>query len=123
MKQKRRERISSSLRAEIAEIIQRDLRDPRLGFISVTRVEPTEDLKEAVVHVSILGSEGQQRTSLRGLRAAAGFIQGLLADRIRLRNTPVLRFELDESIRKHMELEDLLKRARGESAPRDEEEE
>lgn len=122
MKQKRRERISSSLRSEIAEIIQRDLRDPRLGFISVTRVEPTEDLKEAVVHVSILGSETEQRTSLRGLRAAAGFMQGLIADRMRLRNTPVLRFELDESIRKHMELEELLKRARSGNPPDDEEE-
>lgn len=121
MKQKRRDRIASLLREEIAQIIQQELRDPRLGFISVLSVAATDDLKEAEVRVSILGNEAQQRTSLRGLTAAGGHIQRLLSERVQFRNLPVLRFVLDESIRKQMELEDLLRRARdGEVASDDE---
>lgn len=114
MKEKRRERIASLLREEIANIIQRELRDPRIGLVSVLSVHPTEDLKEAEVRVSLLGDPAQQRTGLRGLEAARGFIQNELAARVRMRNTPFLRFVLDESLRKQQELEELLRRAREE---------
>ncbi len=112
MKQLRKERVASFLREEIARIIQADLRDPRVGIISVTRVEPTEDLKEAIVHVSVLGEEGQRRTALRGLEAAAGFIQQQLGGTHQWRQTPQLRFELDDSIRKQFEIDELIRKAR-----------
>ncbi|MEM7168506.1 MAG: 30S ribosome-binding factor RbfA [Planctomycetota bacterium] len=121
MREKRRERVSSLLRSEIANIIQRDLRDPRIGFVSVMSVHPTEDLKEAEVRVSLMGSEAEQRTTLRGLIAARGFIQTHLADRVRLRNTPALRFVQDESIRKGIEMDDLIRKVRSEGAQEEEE--
>ena len=114
MRPLRREKISSFLRNEIAQIIQHELGDPRIGFVSILSVEPTEDVKEATVRVSILGSEPQQRTAMRGLEAARGYIQTLLGERSRFRNTPQLRFVQDESIKKSMDLDALLRRARDE---------
>ncbi|MCI0650726.1 MAG: 30S ribosome-binding factor RbfA [Planctomycetes bacterium] len=114
MKPTRRGRVSSLLRDEISSILTRELKDPRIGFVSVLQVEPTDDIKEAVVRVSIFGTEAEQRTTLRGLEAARPFIQALLAERVKLRHVPVLRFLLDESIRKGMEMEELIRRARAE---------
>lgn len=112
MKEKRRERVSALLRNEIASIIQRELHDPRIGFVSVLSVHPTEDLKEAEVRVSLMGTEAEQRTTLRGLEAARGFIQTHLASRVQFRNTPLLRFVHDESIRKGIEMEELMRKVR-----------
>ncbi len=112
MKQMRRERIESFLRAELAQIIQRELKDPRVGFISVMSVKVTDDIKEAEVNVSIMGTEEEKRTSMRGLVAARGFIQALIASRISLRQTPILRFQMDSSIEKGIEMEQLLERIR-----------
>ena len=112
MKSIRRARIASQLREEISRIIQFDLKDPRIGFLSVLSVEPTVDLKECKVYVSIMGKESQQRTSMRGLEAARGKIQSLLITQIRLRETPILRFILDESHQKSQAIEDVIKAAR-----------
>jgi ribosome-binding factor A len=114
MKSIRRARIASQLREEISRIIQFDLKDPRIGFLSVLSVEPTVDLKECKVYVSIMGKESQQRTSMRGLEAARGKIQSLLIRQIRLRETPILRFILDESHQKSQAIEDVIKAARDE---------
>ncbi len=105
MRPVRKQRISSFLRTEIARVIQHELRDPRVGFVSITGVEPTEDLKEAKVSVSILGDEATQRTTLRGLQAARGFIQSHLAKVISFRETPMLQFVLDDTIRKQMSMD------------------
>jgi ribosome-binding factor A len=110
----RKKRIASFLRAEIARVILHELRDPRIGFVSVLSVEPTEDLKEAKVSVSILGNESEQRTAIRGLQAAAGFIQSHLARVIQFRETPQLRFILDDTIRRTMELEARIRQVRAE---------
>ena len=83
-------------------------------FVSVLEVKPAEDLTEAEVRVSILGSPGEQRTAMRGLDAARGYIQTLLGERTQFRNTPQLRFIHDERIQKSMELDVLLQRARTE---------
>ena len=114
MKPLRKEKISSFLRAEIARIIQRELKDPRIGFVSVMDVDATDDLKEAKVHVSVMGSPSQQRTAVRGLQSASGFIQTHLRDVCRFRNTPSLRFILDESIQRSMEMDSLIRQAREE---------
>lgn len=110
----RKQRIASFLREEIARVILHELRDPRVGFVTVLAVEPTEDLKEAKVSVSILGTETEQRTALRGLQAARGFIQSHLASVCHFRETPQLRFVLDDSIRRTMELEETIRRVRAE---------
>ncbi len=114
MKPIRRSRVSSLIREEIARILQFDLKDPRIGFVTVQATEPTIDLKECKIYVSIMGSESQQRTSLSGLEAARGRIQSLLTSRVRLRETPVLRFILDESIQKTLEIEEKIRMAREE---------
>lgn len=116
MKPIRHERIASFLREELAQLIHQELSDPRIGFVTVTRVKPTEDIKEAVVYVSVLGTEGEQRRAMRGLTAARGFLQQQLGRRHQWRNNPVLRFELDESIGKHMEIEALIRKARDDDA-------
>jgi ribosome-binding factor A len=114
LKPVRRQRVSALLRLEIARILQHELKDPRIGFLSVLSVEPTEDLKEAVVRVSLMGSPSQQRTTMRGLEAARPFIQAKLGDRVQFRNTPYLKFVQDESIKKSMDLENLIQLARAE---------
>ena len=88
------------------------MRDPRLGFISVLSVEPTEDLKEAKVHVSTIGTDAQRRMMIRGLEAARGYIQMLLSKRVSFRETPYLKFVLDETIEKTMAIEEQIRLAR-----------
>jgi ribosome-binding factor A len=112
MKSIRLARIASQLREEISRIIQFDLKDPRIGSLTVLAVEPTEDLKECKVFVSIMGDEANQRTSLRGLEAARGKIQALLSTQIQLRETPILRFELDESQQRTQAIEEMIRAAR-----------
>ena len=108
----RKARLASLIKEEISLILQGELKDPRIGFVSVLGAEPTEDLKECKVFVSILGSEGEQRTSLRGLEAARGKIQSLLRNRVRLRETPILRFILDDSFQKTQDIEEKIRLAR-----------
>ena len=110
----RKARITSRMKGEIALILQGELKDPRIGFVSVLGAEPTIDLKECKIFVSILGSESEQRTSLRGLEAARGRIQALLRSRVRLRETPILKFILDESYKKTLDIEDKIRKAREE---------
>ncbi|HIA28481.1 MAG TPA: 30S ribosome-binding factor RbfA [Planctomycetes bacterium] len=112
MKPVRKSRVASLLREEIARILQFEMRDPRLGFISVLSVEPTEDLKEAKVHVSTIGTDAQRRMMIRGLEAARGYIQMLLSKRVSFRETPYLKFVLDETIEKTMAIEEQIRLAR-----------
>ncbi|HCW44898.1 MAG: 30S ribosome-binding factor RbfA [Planctomycetia bacterium] len=114
MKPIRKARITSLIKEEISLILQGELKDPRIGFVSVLGAEPTIDLKECKIFVSILGSESEQRTSLRGLEAARGRIQALLRSRVRLRETPILKFILDESYKKTLDIEDKIRKAREE---------
>ncbi|NCG13418.1 MAG: 30S ribosome-binding factor RbfA [Planctomycetia bacterium] len=114
MKPIRKARITRLIKEEISMILQGELKDPRIGFVSVLGAEPTIDLKECKIFVSILGSESEQRTSLRGLEAARGRIQALLRSRVRLRETPILKFILDESYKKTLDIEDKIRKAREE---------
>ena len=114
MKPIRRSRVATLIREEVSRILQSDLKDPRIGFVTVLAAEPTVDIKECKIFVSIMGSEAQQRTSLRGLNSARGKIQALLTSRVRLPETPVLRFILDESIQRTLEIEEKIRIARQE---------
>lgn len=91
-------RVGEQLKKEISSIIRNDLKDPRVGFITVTDVEVSGDLQIAKVFVSILGSEEQRQTSMKALRSASGFIRNEVGKRIRLRLTPEIHFELDTSL-------------------------
>lgn len=95
----RTDQVGAQVRAEIMDIIQRDLKDPRIGFVSITNVRMSPDLRSARVRVSVLGDETQQRESLSGLRSATGLIRRYLGRRLEnLKFSPELRFEIDPSI-------------------------
>jgi ribosome-binding factor A len=92
-------RISEEIKREISDIIQKELKDPRLpGFVSVLSVETTRDLRYAKVYISVLGNEDDKKNALEGLKNAAGFIRREIGQRIRLRYVPELIFKIDNSI-------------------------
>ncbi|NMB33051.1 MAG: 30S ribosome-binding factor RbfA [Clostridium sp.] len=92
-------RISGEIKKEISNIIQNDLKDPRLSqLISVTDVNVTKDLRYAKVRISVMGSEEDKNNSIEGLKSAAGFIRREIGHRVQLRHTPEIQFELDNSI-------------------------
>jgi ribosome-binding factor A len=91
--------VGAQVREEMMQIIRRDLKDPRIGFVSITEVRMSPDLRIAWVRVSVLGGEEEGRATLAGLRSATGLIRHALGRRLQnLKFTPDLRFELDPSI-------------------------
>ena len=95
----RADQVGAQVRGEIMQIIRRDLKDPRIGFVSITEVRMSPDLRSARVRVSVLGDESEQKQSLAGLRSATGLIRHELGRRLEnLKFSPELRFELDPSI-------------------------
>ncbi len=91
-------RVGEQIKKEMTEILQRDLKDPRIGFVTVTGVDVTGDLQQATVYITVLGSDEQKESTLQGLSKATGFIRSEIGKRIRLRKTPELLFKFDESI-------------------------
>jgi ribosome-binding factor A len=91
-------RVGEQIKKEISQMIQMELKDPRIGFITVTGVEVTGDLSLARVYLSILGSEEEREETLRSLARAKGFIRSELGRRIRLRHTPDIEFRFDNSV-------------------------
>ncbi|HKM39969.1 MAG TPA: 30S ribosome-binding factor RbfA [bacterium] len=97
-------KLGEAFKQEISQIIQLELKDPRIGFASVTRVLVSGDLRLATVYVSVLGNKEEKKNTMEGLIRAAGFIRSELGRRIRLRYSPELTFCLDESIAHGIEL-------------------
>ena len=95
---RRTERLGEEIREEVAQLIAGELKDPRIGFVTVTRVEVTPDLRTARVYVGVLGTEKQKQATLAGLRQAAGFLRRALGQSLRLRYTPELVFTYDEGL-------------------------
>jgi ribosome-binding factor A len=96
----RQERSEELIRAEISRIIREDVNDPRIGFISITRVKLSPDLASAAIYVSILGEEKQQQEAMVGLNSACRFIRGELGESIEFRSVPEIRFIRDDSLEK-----------------------
>lgn len=95
MKKQRQVRIDHELQRELAQLISRELTDPRLGFVTVTRVEITQDLKSAKVYVSIIGDRHVARQSMEALESAKRFLRGELGHAVHLRHVPELVFVED----------------------------
>lgn len=95
---KRTDRLNEVIKKEIWELILREIKDPRIGFITLTRVVLSEDLRQAKVYVSIYGKEEEKKETCNGLKSASGFIRGELGKRLNLRYTPKIDFILDSSI-------------------------
>jgi ribosome-binding factor A len=105
---RRTHRISDQLRAELGDLLLRELRDPRVGMASITDVDVTPDLGHARIRVSVLGDEETRTQTLEALGRASGFLRSRLAKRLNLRATPVLVFELDRGAEHSRRISDLL---------------
>jgi len=110
---KRTDRVADQLQKELAVLIQREVKDPRLGLVTVSGVEVSRDLGYADVHVTLLGEDTPERIkeNLKVLKQAAGFLRGQIARRIKLRHVPELRFHYDESVVRGQRLSSLIDEA------------
>jgi ribosome-binding factor A len=106
---KRAERVAGLLKEEISKIIQFELKDPRLGFVTVTAVRLTDDLRDARVFCGILGEAAARKETLEVLARAAPFIRREVGTRCRLRYAPTLTFHLDETAEKAARIDQLLR--------------
>jgi ribosome-binding factor A len=106
----RRLRVQDLLREEISLIIQRELQDPGLGFVTVVEVKMSEDLKTGKVYVSIYGDEESQKETLEALRRSKGYIKFLLGKRVTLRYIPDLTFLIDNTIERVQRIEEIFKK-------------
>jgi ribosome-binding factor A len=104
----RMRRVDEALRAVLSDAIAKDLKDPRIGFVTVTGVKTSPDLRYARVYFSVLGEEPVRLATLDGLQSAQGYLQGRIAAELSLKRTPALSFEYDESIDRGMRITELL---------------
>ena len=104
----RMRRVNEAVREVVSARIAEGLRDPRIGFVTVTAVETSPDLRQARVYVSVLGSEEERSATLAGLESAHGVIQRAVASELRMKRTPTLQFVFDESIDRGMRITELL---------------
>jgi ribosome-binding factor A len=109
MQGKRLDRVNQLIREEISMLLQRELKDPRLGFVTVTHVETSPDLRTAKVFVSVLGDEAQWTASLTALASARGFVRNWLRQHLDLRQTPELDFRADHSMEHAARIQELLR--------------
>ena len=98
MSKVRVEKVQELMKQEISDIIFNELKDPRIGFVTVTSVACTEDLREAKIYVSVMGDEKKARDTLNALNSSLGFVRREIGKRIRLRFTPEISFALDTSL-------------------------
>ena len=105
----RSNRVAEQMKKELGEIIGRKIKDPRVGFVTVTDVAVTGDLQEATVYITSLGNEREKSETLKALEKASGFIRSEIGTRIRLRRTPEIKFEFDTSIEYGNKIDALLR--------------
>src|SRR5439155_1043491 len=110
MQSKRLDRVNQLIKEEVSTLLQRELKDPRLGFVTVTEVETSKDLRVAKVFVSVLGDEAQWAASLAALGSARGFVRQWLRHHLDLRVTPELDFRADRSMEHAARIQTLLRR-------------
>lgn len=111
MNERRKLRIGQQIKEVVSEFVLYELQDPRLGFITVTAVDVSDDLSEAVVKISVLGEDKDERLTLQGLRQASGRIQQAVGKALQIRTVPHVRFEIDQSIKRNIEISRLINKA------------
>jgi ribosome-binding factor A len=104
----RMRRVNEAVREVVSVRLAEGLRDPRIGFVTVTSVETSPDLRQARVYVSVLGSDDERAETLAGLESAHGLLQQAVASELRMKHTPILQFVFDESIDRGMRISELL---------------
>lgn len=108
MKQQRSNRVGEQMKQEMMEIIGRKLKDPRVGFVTVTAVDVTGDLSQATAYITSLGTAEEREATLAGLTKATGFIRSEIGQRMKLRIVPEISFEFDKSVEYGNHIEELL---------------
>jgi ribosome-binding factor A len=106
----RMRRVNEAVREVLSARIAEGLKDPRIGFVTVTAVETSPDLRHARVFVSVLGAESERAETLEGLGSSHGVLQSQLARELRLKRTPTLEFVYDDSVDRSMRIDELLRR-------------
>ena len=104
----RMRRVDEAMREVLSEVITSEVKDPRVGFVTVTAVNTSTDLRHARVHVSVLGDEGRRKLSMKALESAHGFLQRRVAAQLRLKHTPQLTIVYDDTAERADRLERLL---------------
>lgn len=104
----RMRRVNEVIREVLGTAIATELKDPRVGFVTVTSVETSPDLRAARVFVSVLGTDQEKSATLEGLQSSHGFLQGKIGDELRMKRTPTLTFHYDESIETGVRVSKLL---------------
>ncbi len=111
----RAERLAELIKQEISDILLREVKDPRIGFVSVTDAEVSGDLRHAKVYVSVYGSDKEKEDSMKGLDKAAGYIRKLLGERITVYHTPEILFRYDNSLEYGAHISKLLDKVKNEN--------
>lgn len=116
-------RVAEQLRMDVADILQNDLKDPRLGLVTCTRVDLTNDLRHAKLYVSVLGEEKEKDRSMQALESATGYVRRQLSRRLGLRVSPEIVFVFDPSVEYSIRLEGLIEETKRRSPSTDDEDE
>jgi len=106
----RMRRVDEAVREVLSDAVLQDLKDPRIGFVTVTDVKTSADLRHARVYVSVLGTDPVRRRSLDGLKSAHGYLQRRVADELHLKHTPTLDFVYDDTADKAQRIDELIER-------------
>jgi ribosome-binding factor A len=110
MEGKRSERIADLIQREVSELLQKSIKDPRIGFVTLTRVQVSDDCRQARIYYSVMGTPEEQEGSLTGLQSARGFIRKELGHRLQLRYAPDVLFQFDPSIEYSIRLEEIFQK-------------
>ena len=115
-------RVNEAMREVLSAAITTELKDPRVGFVTVTAVETSPDIRHARVFVSVLGNPGERRRSLKAMDSARGFLQRRVGSELRMKHTPQIQFVYDETPERGMRINELLQAEAGEQRREPEEE-
>lgn len=110
MQYQRKDRVGDLIKREISQIILQELKDPGIGFVTITGVDVSSDLKHAKIFYSVLGDENSKKESTAALKRAGGFIQHEIGKRLKLRYTPEIAFRFDESVEYGARIEGLIQK-------------
>lgn len=116
----RSERLAEAIKKEISDLLRDEIKDPRIGFVSITSVKVSKDLRYADIYTSVYGEPDEQKAAIEALKKAQGFIRSELSKRIRLRYTPEITFKLDQSIGHGVHLIKLMEEVRAKGGLPDE---
>ncbi|MCY0898270.1 MAG: 30S ribosome-binding factor RbfA [Firmicutes bacterium] len=109
MNQARAERVAQLMQRELGQMLLTEVKDPRIGFVSITRVEVSRDLSQARIYVSVMGTREEKEASFTGLKQAAHFLRGEVARRLGLRRAPEMVFREDTGIQESLNIQELIR--------------